>query len=366
MKIDRSDYEIWFIDFLDGNLNEEQVQQLEKFLILNPDLREELEDLRREKIEPPEVFFEPKRSLFRKTSQLTDDQFDLLCAAYIEKDLDNETLKEFETIVSGDPVRMRTLELFRKTRLNPPYIKFKEKGKLIRLTTLQKTMRIAAYSLGAAASVAMLVFLVNTSSNERNINTESLSLANEGNEVIELQTPAKLAENQEIIPDGNKKSLSSANKTSTVNKITAAASENPDAGNIIAAFSAAKNEEYNIIRADIPAALNIQGIAPELNLNEDLVKNSFSLAVIEPDENTVAGFVAKTFRKKILGEEKADDSPIKGYEIAEAGVNGINKLFGWQMALEKNSNEKGEIRSVSFSSKLLKVQAPVNRHESSE
>lgn len=366
MKIDRSDYEIWFIDFLDGNLNEEQVQQLEKFLILNPDLREELEDLRREKIEPPEVFFEPKRSLFRNTSQLTDDQFDLLCAAYIEKDLDNEILKEFETIVSGNPVRMRTLELFRKTRLNPPYIKFKGKGKLIRLTTLQKTMRIAAYSLGAAASVAMLVFLVNTSSNERNINTESLSLANEGNEVIELQTPAKLAENQEIIPDGNEKSFYSVKKTTTVNKITAPASENPDAGNIIAAFSAAKNEEYNIIRADIPAALNIQGIAPELNLNEDLVKNSFSLAVIETDENTVAGFVAKTFRKKILGEEKADDSPIKGYEIAEAGVNGINKLFGWQMALEKNSNEKGEIRSVSFSSKLLKVQAPVNRHASSE
>ena len=45
MQIDRSNYEIWFIDWLDGNLNSLQVEQLKLFLDQNPDLREELNDL---------------------------------------------------------------------------------------------------------------------------------------------------------------------------------------------------------------------------------------------------------------------------------------------------------------------------------
>ena len=45
MQIDRSNYEIWFIDWLDGNLNSLQVEQLKLFLDQNPDLREELDDL---------------------------------------------------------------------------------------------------------------------------------------------------------------------------------------------------------------------------------------------------------------------------------------------------------------------------------
>ena len=45
MQIDRSNYEIWFTDWLDGNLNSLQVEQLKLFLDKNPDLREELNDL---------------------------------------------------------------------------------------------------------------------------------------------------------------------------------------------------------------------------------------------------------------------------------------------------------------------------------
>ena len=45
MKIDRSNYEIWFIDWLDGNLNSLQIEQLKLFLDQNPDLKEEFNDL---------------------------------------------------------------------------------------------------------------------------------------------------------------------------------------------------------------------------------------------------------------------------------------------------------------------------------
>ena len=41
MKIDRSNYEIWLIDWLDGNLSDLQAEKLLLFLDENPDLKED-------------------------------------------------------------------------------------------------------------------------------------------------------------------------------------------------------------------------------------------------------------------------------------------------------------------------------------
>jgi hypothetical protein len=41
MKISRQNYEQYFVDYLDGKLNDEQVGVLMSFLEFNPDLKEE-------------------------------------------------------------------------------------------------------------------------------------------------------------------------------------------------------------------------------------------------------------------------------------------------------------------------------------
>jgi hypothetical protein len=79
--------------------------------------------------------------------------------------------------------------------------------------------------------------------------------------------------------------------------------------------------------------------------------------------SNVARFVTKFFREKILHEKVARETPLKGYEIAEAGVAGLNLLFGWEMALNEKNDENGELTSVSFSSKILKFNAPVKKTE---
>jgi hypothetical protein len=65
-----------------------------------------------------------------------------------------------------------------------------------------------------------------------------------------------------------------------------------------------------------------------------------------------------------LKENPSPDSPLKGYEFAEAGVSGLNKLLGWEMALDKNNDNNGELKSIYFSSKILKFKAPVKNTES--
>ena len=82
------------------------------------------------------------------------------------------------------------------------------------------------------------------------------------------------------------------------------------------------------------------------------------------DEMSRTGkFISKTFREKFLREKNPADSPLKGYEIAEAGVNGLNKLLGWQMAFDIKNDETGQPNSVYFRSKILKVSAPLKKRE---
>ncbi|MDO9580830.1 MAG: hypothetical protein Q7J06_09750, partial [Bacteroidales bacterium] len=76
MKIDRSNYEIWLIDWLDNNLSDQQVEQLKIFLGENADLREEFEELSRCNLEPSVKSFPNKDLLKKSISDLTESQFE--------------------------------------------------------------------------------------------------------------------------------------------------------------------------------------------------------------------------------------------------------------------------------------------------
>jgi hypothetical protein len=116
--------------------------------------------------------------------------------------------------------------------------------------------------------------------------------------------------------------------------------------------------------------LNKIPVFKKFNLNETSVsnklvalKNILVLPRADDEQSNISKFIARTFREKILKEKTAKDSPLKVYEIAEAGVSGLNKLFGWEMALDQKTDANGELNSVYFSSKLLKFNAPVRKNE---
>jgi hypothetical protein len=104
----------------------------------------------------------------------------------------------------------------------------------------------------------------------------------------------------------------------------------------------------------------------------DLVKGSFSgtlaalnITTIIPVEETekpgLNTLIARFFREKILKSRDTETGSLKPYELADAGILGLNKLLGWQMSLQKNHDEKGELKSLYFSSKILKFNAPVRK-----
>ena len=63
MKINRNNYESFFLDYLEGNLSKADVAMVEKFISLNPDLKEELRNFEIIDLNPDKEEFTGKKEL---------------------------------------------------------------------------------------------------------------------------------------------------------------------------------------------------------------------------------------------------------------------------------------------------------------
>ena len=63
MKITRDNYEIFFIDYLDGTLPPELIGELEAFLLVNRDLEEQLQTVEHCRLSVTPEHFSDKESL---------------------------------------------------------------------------------------------------------------------------------------------------------------------------------------------------------------------------------------------------------------------------------------------------------------
>ena len=73
----------------------------------------------------------------------------------------------------------------------------------------------------------------------------------------------------------------------------------------------------------------------------------------ENDPGSPREFFAKGFRQLILNDKNATTEKVKPIELADATVSGINKLLGWEMKLEKKSDDNGTLNGISFASQLI-------------
>ena len=362
MKIDRSNYETWLIDWLDGNLSEPEIMELNQFLSNNPDLLVESEELSSFSLQKPSLKYHGKDNLRRSPSDLSDLQFEYLCVASMEKDLTTHQQTEFQEIIESDPVKRKTFGLINKTQLLPSKISYRNKKYIIKKTLLRKITEFSAIGLSAAAAVIfaiITIFGMPESQSDNRIN-KAQSLAAEN---ITHQEKANIPEETFIAdtrPAGLKKNLEAS--VAVISETTGSDTQS-DAGELKTDSQIPKLslEQPEIKMILVNSAISISEGIP----SSDLIASEFEVFIPEDNDERsfVAKFLARTFHEKILKEEVSDDAPVKGYEIAEAGVTGLNKLLGWEMEMEKNSGKNGEINSIYFSSRLIKLNVPVKKTE---
>jgi hypothetical protein len=363
MKPDRSNYEIWLIDWLDGNLSEQQIGQLQEFLDQNPDLREEAALFSRSILSPDNKPFPEKNQLRKTTSELHSSQFEYLAVAYLENDLPQDQVTELNESMVQDEEKRKVFNAIQKLKLTPPDLRYNQKERLLQRTSGARVIRMSFIGLSAAAVIALLILsyifvprYITVRNDKTAFNIIPDSARSQPAEMV-LYNPGALTEKSDPSVDRQEISGSSAPETVSVET---------NSQNIALAAV-----DSSIITRDIPdIMLSKVSVFSEIALNMEKPEytlvasnNAFRESTFEYDDerSRLSKFIARTFREKILKTESFNESPLKSYEIAEAGIKGLNKLFGFEMALQKTYDDAGELKSIYFSSKVLKFNAPVRK-----
>jgi len=153
MKITRDNYEIFFLDYLEGSLDENLVNEFIGFLEENPDLRQELHLFEPVQMPCVEETFPRKISLYR--SELSPNEtFDHQAVAWLEGDLTADEAAEFERWTEKHPEMKAELERYKKTILEADLtVTYEKKSNLYRFPQTRSlfwwSMRIAAILLVA-------------------------------------------------------------------------------------------------------------------------------------------------------------------------------------------------------------------------
>lgn len=363
MQIDRSNYEIWIIDWLDGNLNNSQVEQIKLFLNKNPDLMDEIEDLANISIKPSYKSFQNKGLLKKSTADIPLSQFEYLCVGYLENDLSEDQLIELKEIIDRDAGKKRTFELIQKSRLSPVTINYKHKNLLVKRTAAQKVIRLSIIGLSAAAAIALIfmTYLIIP----RNLSDKTSTIAQNNPVDISLPKPVteivsdKITTEKDTVQTKKQRGKLLAVVQKGINEVS---KQNITIPALV--DSLVRNTDIHRIQlANVPAFEKIDLKRVSVNNTLIVYNSTFNVPYYDDGRSKIGKFIAKTIREKVLKEKTPKDSPLKAYEIAEAGVTGLNKLLGWQMALDEKKDENGELSSVYFSSKILKFNAPVKKTE---
>ena len=360
MKPDRSNYEIWFIEWLDGNLNPDQVEALKTFLTENPDLQEEFTDLAQISLEPSDVIFTLKKDLLKPAGSYTESQFEKLCIASLENDLTPEQRVELKEIIYHNERKREIFELYQKLKLKPLPISYKGKSTVKKITAGQKTLRWSFAGLSAAAAIALLLVLEPFSPSDVK-NEPRQTAENISTDTLFIERGAQVISIEQVIP--------AIHKTAGYGRINAIPETRVAEPDMVLAENIDNNlsdSTEDIRRSEALSAVSMT--IPEDIISTNDVSSKYLVAynpVVTPPltddkDNGGRGF-ARFFHEKILKDSTKVNKPVESYDLAKAGITGLNKLLGWEMSLQKNTDDNGDIKSYYFSSRLLKFKAPVKK-----
>ncbi len=135
MKIDRHNYEEYFLLYIDNELNVEQKKQIELFISENPDLEEELAMLQQSRLIPDNtIVFDKKHLLMQEENDsfINLNNYEELLVLYVDDELNEEERKAIEKFAGVHPNVLQELALFQQTKLQREKIVFADKEVLYR------------------------------------------------------------------------------------------------------------------------------------------------------------------------------------------------------------------------------------------
>ena len=355
MKITRDNYEVYFLDYLEGNLDENLVDDFLEFLQQNPDLKEELSMMETAPIVPGSAVFINKKKLYKEKYD-AEKEFNQAAIALIEGDISASEKAEFDAYLLKHPEKQKEVQRFQQTKLHPDKtVVFARKSKLYR-RTLGKTIFMWSSRVAAVLVLALSIYFYIDQRGENIVNQSQMAVVEtepKGNNADSEATPPpvetnkKQADPTEIIPKTKSKTPVKTKKEEAVQKTTKSLRET----------TKGRMDHKKIADARTPA-----------EVPEKIVSLSASIHISQPQNMALAGMTVtipenvnytddEVFFAEVVKEKTGLDN-FSFRKITKAGLNLVSNIskdkFNYQ------TNQEGEITELNYDSRLLAFSIPTN------
>ena len=359
--INRNNYEEYFLDFLEGKLSPPDENLLMLFLNENQDLKSELEFFEVHEIFADNIYLENKTGLKKSgiMSGITSNNFDELCIARMEGDLNGKETIEFDKFITGNEKKEKEYNLYKLTKIQPDkFLVFQNKENLKKREEKVFILKKNYQWISVAASIIIFLAIYLFIPKEKGDNKLSVAELDKNIKVESLPVAENDVKKINKINDFNTKKRNTKEKSFTPKKITKEKSND----------DAEKDEivprEINQLAYLNPAEIKFDFGEPRKNTN--IIINSIGSKVKSPviegnDKNYISfkSYLVGTFNKRVL--KKEDKNKIEFFDIAQASVEGLNKLTGSNMTLKRLYDESGNPDKTEFNSRLIAFSAPIKK-----
>ncbi len=373
MKIDRSNYEGYFILYMDNELGSEERLEVEAFAMAHPDLQEELDLLMQSRLVPDEdVVFENKEELLEIASS---NSYENLLLLYIDNELGKEDREKVQLLAATDNSVQQQLNLLLHTRAQADTtIVFPDKAILYRRE--EKRRPLGWWKMAAAAAILFAVatgafFTINRSQSGKTTGEQVAVVPGS------VKTPAAGTNSNEgvaIVPqETDEHSLAAANNTAAQNnaveqpregKPKTAPVENrqvirdnqPDK-NLVARVDASESNPgtpmITVPTTDIhvttPPASENAGLAVSTTGKNTPQQNSNNSTVTRPANDTYSNMTASANRdNNIITANQQDNDEV---ETERSGKK--NKLRGFFRKVTRTFEKTTHINATTDDDRLL-------------
>ncbi|MCL6101943.1 MAG: hypothetical protein M1292_05550 [Bacteroidetes bacterium] len=341
MKINSDNYEIWFLDYLEGRLDQQGQEEVRLFLKQNPGLASGLEAFMPVLSMDAKLLY-PDKGRLKKEKYDDPAYFETTAIAAMEGDLAEEERVLFMKWLAKKPGQQEFVRRLNSCKLHPDYrISFPGRDKLKKKSfVLNNWIRVAA-----VAAILLFAFFL--------FYPEKKS-----------EAPAPVFSAETIRPQQVKPPLKVASATNPSN--SKPGKTNPRQKSIVVPshLIVSKHKIPDTVSGENRRSVSLEMLQPRLCTIRSTEPDQADLALTKVSSLLYAAsgeIQLSDFLESKLQALKAEDPKefITRKEVTLAGLRLFSKVPGHRLTGKKGAD--GRLKSISFNSQLLAISIPVNR-----
>lgn len=349
MKINKENYEAFFLDYHEGNLSPEMAAKVLLFLEEHPELKKDFESFELLEVTPLEMHYAEKEQLKKHPSTailINQNNYEDFFVAAIEKDLEEEEVAALNKFLKEQPLYEKEFRLFKHTVLqSDKEIIFPNKLELKQIPYLNKNkIRPIYYYISAAASIVLILatfFLLQNNEPEKII-VDTSTVLNKS-EITSAQNQLAVSE---ITPLEKEKIKSASSQNQRINSEVILPQQEITPIEEIKEIRVEKSQEEAF--SDLKAALPIEAPSEEISLQA----TPKSTEKMKEDFVSLSDFVEVQLKEKVLNqglnEEEAKNKKLSALDWVNLSLKGFKKITGKETDLMAKENEKGELTAINL------------------